>query len=89
MPNQSSDNTSMFPETTDKKVIELIAQEFPLWKISCDRATPNRVTLYQDAFGKSLEASFVLHLAIRYAGIKGKTVVIKPQHRGAPNSPTI
>jgi len=89
MHTQSSDYTGIFPETSDEQVVELITQEFPLWKIACDRVAPKRVTLYQEAFGKSLNDSFVLHPAIRYAGIMGKTVVIKPRFRGAPNSPTV
>jgi hypothetical protein len=86
---QSSDHTSIFPEISDERVIELITQEFPLWKIACDRVERKRVTLYQEAFGKSLNDSFVLHLAIRYAGMMGKTVIIKLRLRGAPNSSTV
>lgn len=89
MHTQSSDHTSTFPETSDERVVELITQEFPLWKIACDRVARKRVTLYQEAFGKSLNDSFVLHLAIRYAGIKGKTVVIKPRLRGPSNSSSV
>jgi hypothetical protein len=36
------------------------------------------VLLQQEAFSRSLNDILLLHAAIRYAGIKGKTVTITP-----------
>jgi hypothetical protein len=78
MPDKSSDNFRLSPETTDEEVIEIIVHDFPHWKFMCDHPGPEPVIIEQRELGRSLQGILYLHVAIRYAGIVGKTVMIRP-----------
>ncbi|MGB6686393.1 MAG: hypothetical protein WBE76_00975 [Terracidiphilus sp.] len=73
-----SDNFRISPEITSDEVIAIIANDFPHWKLACDRAGEEPVIIEQRELGRSLQAIFFLHIAFRYAGIVGKTVMIRP-----------
>lgn len=78
MPTQPYNDYPNLPEVTDEEVIAIIDESLPHWKRACDEAGSDTVILQQQAFGRSLRELFLLHAAIRYAGIHGKTVVICP-----------
>jgi hypothetical protein len=81
MPAKPSTNFRLSPETTDDEVVAIITHEFPHWKLACDRSGTEPVTIEQRELGRSLQGIFYLHVAVRYAGIVGKTVVILPCSR--------
>jgi len=73
-----SGDTANSPDMTDAQVVEIISQELPHWKLACDPGAPNPVILTQREFGRTLNDIFLMHAAILYAGIMGKTVTINP-----------
>jgi hypothetical protein len=81
MLDKSSDNFRISPEITSQEVIAIMANDFPHWKLACDRAGEESVIIEQRELGRSLHAIFFLHVAVRYAGIVGKTVMIRPWSR--------
>jgi hypothetical protein len=78
MPKRSSDNFKVSPEITDDEVVAMIANEFPHWKLVCDRLGAEPVIIEQRELGRMLQGIFCLHITIRYAGIVGMTVMIRP-----------
>jgi hypothetical protein len=78
---KSSDNFRISPEITSEEVIAIIANDFPHWKLACDRAGEEPVIIERRELGRSLQDIFFLHVAVRYAGIVGKTVIIRPWPR--------
>ena len=78
MPKRTSSHIRVSPEITDDEVIAIVAAELPHWKLACEHADADTVILAQQAFGRSLSEIFLMHVAIRYAGIIGKTVMIHP-----------
>jgi hypothetical protein len=73
---RTPDDTENAPKVTDDEVIEIIRQRLPHWQAACDHAGADIVILQQQAFGKTHEEIFLMGLAIRYAGIAGKNVMI-------------
>jgi hypothetical protein len=65
-------------EITDEEVVSIIGERLPRWKVACDKPGADIVIIQQEAFGRSQSERFLLHCAIRYAGIAGKTVMIAP-----------
>jgi hypothetical protein len=82
MPNQSTARTSRLSEITDEEVVSIIGERLPRWKVACDKPGADIVIIQQEAFGRSRTEILLLHCAIRYAGIAGKTVMIAP-HSGS------
>jgi hypothetical protein len=78
MPKRSSDNFRISPEITDDEVAVIIREDFPHWKLACERPGGEPVIMKLRELERSLQGIFFLHVAIRYAGIMGKTVVIEP-----------
>ena len=78
MPRRTTRNIQLSPEATNDEVVVIISEELPHWKLACDNSGADTVLLEQRAFGKSLNEIFLMHFAIRYAGIVGKTVIIIP-----------
>ena len=78
MPHQSTARTNHQSEITDEEVASFIGERLPRWKAACDKPRADIVIIQQEAFGKSQSEIFLLHCAIRYAGIAGKTVMIAP-----------
>jgi hypothetical protein len=74
-------NSKDASEITDAQVIEIIHRQLPRWQAACDHAEADTVILDQRAFGQTHEEILLLGLAIRYAGIAGKDVMIAS---GAP-----
>jgi hypothetical protein len=75
---QRATRTSIQSEITDKEVGSIIGKQLPRWKAACDEPGADIVIIQQEAFGRSQSEIFLLHCAIRYAGIAGKTVMIAP-----------
>jgi hypothetical protein len=59
-------------------VTKIVSQELPGWKKACDSTEADIVVLSQKAFGKSLDETFLLGCAIKYAAIAKKKVMIAP-----------
>lgn len=70
------DNSRDVAEFTDTQVIEIIQRRLPHWQAACDHAGADAVILQQRAFGNTHEEILLMGLAIRYAGIVGKDVMI-------------
>jgi hypothetical protein len=69
-------NSKYAPEISDAQVIEIIGRQLPQWKAACDHAGADAVILQHQAFGKTHEEILLMGLAIRFAGIVGKDVMI-------------
>jgi hypothetical protein len=78
MNRKSSQTTSLSSTISDSEIISIVDKKLPHWKLACDNAGADTVILQQVAFGRSLDEMFLMHIAIRYAGIAGKTVMIAP-----------
>jgi hypothetical protein len=78
MLHQPEARTSLQSEITDEEVVSIIGERLPRWKDACDRPGADIVIMQQEAFGRSQSEVLLLHCAIRYAGIVGKTVMIAP-----------
>jgi len=77
MPKLSSDNVSISHDLTDDEVVTIITNEFPYWKLICDRPGAEPAIIeHRDIEGSPL-GMYCLHVAIRYAGIVGKNVLIR------------
>jgi hypothetical protein len=63
---------------TDTEIIRIIGEQLPHWKRACDDKGAEMVIIQQQAFNRSVDDSFLLVVAIRYAGLAGKTVMIAP-----------
>jgi hypothetical protein len=77
------DNIVDSPKLTNDEVAELVRQQMPRFQVACDHADADTVIFSQMAFGSSEEELFLMGVAVRYAGIVGKTVTIFP-HPEAP-----
>jgi hypothetical protein len=69
-------NSKYAPEITDAQVIEIVQRRLPQWRAACDHAEADSVILQHHAFGKTHEEILLMGLAIRYAGIVRKDVMI-------------
>jgi hypothetical protein len=78
MLNQPAARTIHQSDTTDEEVVSIVGERLPRWKVACDRPGADIVIIQQEAFGRLESEVFLLHCAIRYAGITGKTVMIAP-----------
>jgi hypothetical protein len=78
MPKRSPDSNRFLSEITDEEVVAVIDEQLPHWKLACDRTEADAVMLHQQAFGRSFDEVALMYTAIRYAGIRGKTVMIVP-----------
>ena len=75
-----------FPLRRERRRIRIVSRRYdqacyaieklPRWKAVCDSPGANTVILDQLAFGKSENEMFLLGLAIKYAGIAGKDIMI-------------
>jgi hypothetical protein len=70
--------TGHSPEITVEAIIQIVGERLPHWKVACDNALADTVILQQGAFGRTPDEIGLMHAAIRYAGIIGKTVMIAP-----------
>jgi hypothetical protein len=73
-----TDRTSQLSAITDEEVASIIGERLPRWKVACDKPGADIVIIQQEAFGRSQSEILLLHCAIRYAGIAGKTVMVAP-----------
>jgi len=78
MPKRSTHNSLTSPDITDEEVVELVSEEFPYWKLVCDRPGAEPVIIDHGDFEGSLLGMYCMYVAIRYAGIAGKSVLIRP-----------
>lgn len=77
MPHQST-HPNPLSELTDAEIVRVIDEQLPRWKSACDNKGAEIVIIQQQAFNRSVDDSFLLLVAIRYAGLVGKTVMIAP-----------
>jgi len=75
---RQSHTTTSHLEITDEEVVSVVGERLPQWKVACEKPGADIVIIQQEAFGRSRSEVFLLHCAIRYAGITGKTVMIAP-----------
>lgn len=61
---------------SDDEIIRLISEHLPGWKAACDNSEVDTVILQQKAFGSSRDELFLMSIAIKYAGIVNKTVMV-------------
>ena len=61
---------------SDEVVIDLVTKNIPHWKAACDNSDAEIVILHQRAFGSSPDELFLLSVAIKYAGLKKKSVTV-------------
>ena len=71
-------NRDVSTALSDKEVTRIISQRIPRWKAACDHAETDTVIFDQRAFGRSLDETFLMACAIRYARITNKIVMIPP-----------
>ena len=63
----------------DNETLEqIISTRLPGWKRACEHAEGEMVILNQMAFGQSTEELLLLGIAAKYAGIRGRHVVVNP-----------
>ena len=77
MPHRST-NSNLSSEMTDAEIVRIIGAQLPQWKSACDNKGAEMVIIQQQAFKRSVDDSLLLVVAIRYAGLVGKTVMIAP-----------
>jgi hypothetical protein len=87
MLHQPTARTRHQSEVIDEEVVSIIGERLPRWKVACDKPGADIVIIQQEAFGRSQSEILLLHYAIRYAGIAGKTVMIAPY--SAPEGSTL
>ena len=63
---------------SDEEVTKIVSQRLPHWKAACDNTQADTVIFNNRAFGHSLDETFLLACAMRYARIAKKTVMIHP-----------
>jgi hypothetical protein len=63
---------------SDEEVLRLVSENIPRWRKACDDSDADTVVLQQRAFGSSPNELFLMGIAIRYAGMMHKTVMIAP-----------
>ncbi len=63
---------------TEEEIIKLGTENIPRWRAACDNSEADTLVLQQQAFGSSTEELFLIAIAIKYAGIAKKTVMIAP-----------
>jgi hypothetical protein len=61
---------------SDKAITEIVTENLPKWKSACQNADASCVILTQGAFKKTDNDLFLLAVAIKYAGIAKKDVMI-------------
>lgn len=64
------------PEISSAEILRIVNEELPHWKAACGRADADVVILNQRAFGRSPHELFLLSIAIKYAEIIKKDVMI-------------
>ena len=64
------------PVISDEAVIKIVGEELPRWKAACDNRAADLVILNQLAFGKSSRELFLLGVAVKYAAIANKDIMI-------------
>lgn len=64
------------PVATQDDITRLVSTYLPQFKKLCDQGDADLVLLNQRSFGNSESALLLLAMAIKYAGIAGKTVTI-------------
>jgi hypothetical protein len=69
----ASDNE---PDVSSAEIQRIVNEKMPRWKVACNRADADIVILNQSAFGSSRHELFLLSVAIKYAGIVKKNVMI-------------
>src|SRR2546422_643818 len=55
---------------SDEEISKIVSQRLPRWKAACDNAEADTVVFNHRAFGHSLDETFLLACAIRYAQAK-------------------
>ena len=63
-------------EISDADIIRIVTDRLPHWKVACDNGKADMVILQQRAFGRSDDELLLLALAIKYAGIAKRDVMI-------------
>ena len=61
---------------SDQEITDLVVERIPHWKAACDNPEADSVVLHQLAFGTSPNELFLMSVAIKYAGIARKSVMI-------------
>jgi hypothetical protein len=61
---------------TDEEIVSIIQKEMPGWITACSRADADHVISDQLAFGNSTEELLLMAIAIKYAKLQGKAVMI-------------
>ena len=69
-------NRKVSDALSDEEVTKIVGRRLPRWKAACDNTEADTVIFDQRAFGHSLDETFLLACAIRYARIADKTVII-------------
>ena len=71
-------NRKVSDALSDEEVTKIVNQRLPRWKAACDNAEADTVIFNHRAFGHSLDETFLLACAIRYARVVKKLVMIYP-----------
>jgi len=78
MPDRPTYKTRFSTDASDEEIARIVAEQLPNWKLACDNAEVDSIILRQTSFGRSQVEVALLHAAIRYAGIAGKTIMVVP-----------
>ena len=78
MSKRNFDNQDVSTALSDEEVTRIVSQRIPHWKAACDHAEADTVVFDQRAFGRSLDETFLMACAIRYARIANITVMVHP-----------
>lgn len=77
----TNSNFDEIPATvSDQTIVTIVEKQLPGWKQACENRDADTVLLTQAAFGHSAKEVFLLAAAIKYAGMKQKTVTVIPQN---------
>ena len=71
-------NRKVSDALSDEEVTKIVSQQLLRWKAPCANAEADTVIFDQRAFGHSLDETFLLACAIRYARVVKKLVMIYP-----------
>jgi len=61
---------------TDEAIVQIITNKLPAWKTACEHADADHVIFDQLAFGNTTDELLLMAIAIKYAKLKGKGVMI-------------
>ena len=61
---------------TDEEIVSIMQKEMPEWITACSHADTDHVIFDQLAFGNSTEELLLMAIAIKYAKLQGKAVMI-------------